>query len=134
MKNEPEFIQRKANKGRNEELEKLRNELGEIGGVVHYFGDDSHDTREEMEEKELKKVLQLLALGEKIINLKETEFRAILNELYEKKRRETQKKFCYDQNLNVAEAGWTIQFQTARKDFGGDGKYFHLWLERNGKK
>ena len=36
--------------------------------------------RDWMEEEELKKVLQLLSLGEKIINLKEREFRAFLRE------------------------------------------------------
>ena len=53
----------------------LRNELGAIGGAGHYFGDDIIDTREWMEEEELKKVLKLLALGETRINLKEREFR-----------------------------------------------------------
>ncbi|CBY13741.1 unnamed protein product [Oikopleura dioica] len=30
--------------------------------------------------------------------------------------------------LEVAEAGWTIQFKTADKYFGGDGKYCYLWI------
>ena len=38
-----------------------------------------------MEEKDLKKMLQLLAAGEKEINLKEREFRAILSEKNGKK-------------------------------------------------
>ena len=115
-------------------LEKMRSDLGEIGGAGHFFGDDKGiyhgGVRDPMGENELKKVLQLLALGEKRINLKEREFRAILSE---KKRRETQKKFFSRENWNVAEAGWTIQFKTADEDYGGDGKYFHLWLERKGK-
>jgi len=107
----------------------LSNELGELGGAGHFFGNDSFDARRWMEEKELRKVLRLLSLGEKRINLKEREFRTFLTE---KKRRETQKKFHVWQNWNVTEAGWTIQFQTAYKDCGGDGKYFHLWLEQKG--
>jgi hypothetical protein len=71
-----------------------------------------------------------LAAGEKEINLKEREFRAFLSE---KKRRETQKKFAWHENWKVAEAGWTIQFQTTYKYSGGDGKYFYLWLEQKGK-
>ena len=71
--------------GRKEELQKLRNELGSIGGAGHFFGDDSDelstdDTREDSEEEELRKVLELLSLGEKCINLKEREFRAFLSE------------------------------------------------------
>ena len=62
--------------GRKEELQKLRNELGSIGGAGHFFGNDNVDTRYEMEEEELKLVIRLLAAGEKKINLKEREFRA----------------------------------------------------------
>jgi hypothetical protein len=79
----------------------------------------------------MKLVLRLLAAGEKKITLKEREFRTFLSE--KKKRRETQKKFLYDSNFKVAEAGWTIQFQTVDEDYGGDGKYFHLWMEQKGK-
>jgi len=56
------------------ELEKLRKELGEIGGAGHFFGDDKKIVRNAMEEEEVKKVLRLLAAGEKTINLKEREF------------------------------------------------------------
>jgi hypothetical protein len=108
----------------------LSNELGEIGGAGHFFGNDSGDARGSMKEKELKKVLRLLSLGEKRINLKEREFRTFLSE---KKQRKTQKKFRWYNNWNVAEAGWTIQFQTIWENGGGDGKYFHLWLEEKGK-
>jgi nitroimidazol reductase NimA-like FMN-containing flavoprotein (pyridoxamine 5'-phosphate oxidase superfamily) len=60
--------------GRKEELQKLRNELGEIGGAGHFFGHDNLGTRDSMEEEDLKMVLRLLAAGEKKINLKEREF------------------------------------------------------------
>ena len=66
--------------GRKEELQKLRNELGEIGGAGHFFGIDNLGTRDSMEEEELKLVIRLLAAGEKKINLKEREFRAFLSE------------------------------------------------------
>ena len=75
IENEERTIERKANEER-----KLRNKLGDIGAVGHYFGPDSRDTRGEMEAKELEKILQLLSHGEKRINLKEREFRAFLNE------------------------------------------------------
>ena len=104
----------------------LCNELGELGGAGHFWGDDNFRNRGVMKEEKLKKVLRLLAAGEKKINLKEREFRAFLSE---KKRRETQKKFHVWQNWNVAEAGWTIQFKT----YWEDGKYCYLWLEQKCK-
>ena len=59
-------------------LEKLRNEIGELGGAGHFFGNDvdiwNGGVRDEMEENELKKVLRLLAAGEKKVNLKERSF------------------------------------------------------------
>ncbi|CBY32834.1 unnamed protein product [Oikopleura dioica] len=92
------------------ELEKLKMEMGEIGGAGHFWGDDKEicegGVRDEMGDEELKKVLRLLAAGEKKVNL----------------------KFCDCQNLKVAEAGWTIQFKTYEEDYGGDGQYFYLWL------
>jgi hypothetical protein len=109
-------------------------ELGELGGAGHFWGNDKDiefgGERDEMSEEELKNVLRLLAAEEKKINLKEREFRAFLSE---KKRRETHKKFHAYANWKVAEAGWTIQFQTYSKNHGGDGKYFYLWLEQRGK-
>ena len=70
--------QLKTDEGNNDELEKLRNELGEIGGAGHFWGNDkgtgAGGVRNWMGEKELKKVLQLLSLGERTINLKEREF------------------------------------------------------------
>ena len=119
----------------DEKLERLRKELGEKGGAGHFWGNDREigygGVRNQMGEKELKKVLQLLAAGEKEINLKEREFRAFLSD--KEKRRETQKKFLWSANWKVAEAGWTIQFQTVSQEYGGDGQYFHLWLEQKGK-
>ncbi|CBY42061.1 unnamed protein product [Oikopleura dioica] len=57
---------------------KMRMEMGEIGGAGHFWGNDksSHygGVRDTMGEEELKKVLRLLAAGEKTINLKEREF------------------------------------------------------------
>ena len=74
------------------ELEKLRKELGEIGGAGHYFGDDRNygllnmkNKRDGMGERELRKVLRLLAAGETKINLKEREFRVFRTQ---KKNRE----------------------------------------------
>jgi len=59
-------------------------EMGAIGGAGHFWGKDKiisrGGVRNGMKEKELKKVLRLLALGEKKINLKEREFPAFMNE------------------------------------------------------
>ena len=52
--------------------------MGEIGGAGHFWGNDkiAHfgGERDLMGEEELKKVLRLLAVGQKTINLKEREF------------------------------------------------------------
>ncbi|CBY13752.1 unnamed protein product [Oikopleura dioica] len=67
---------------------KMRMEMGEIGGAGHFWGNDKAThyggVRDKMGEKELKKVLRLLAAGEKKVNLKEREFRAFLNEKTER--------------------------------------------------
>ncbi|CBY32038.1 unnamed protein product [Oikopleura dioica] len=81
-KNDERKIERK-----NDELEKMRTELGDIGGAGHFFGNDKEmengGVRNWMEGNKLKK---------------------------------------------VAEAGWTTKFKTARKNYGGDGKYSYLWI------
>ena len=61
-------------------------ELGEFGGAGHFWGNDKAKAwgyggeRDFMNESELKKVLRLLAAGEKKINFKEREFRAFFSE------------------------------------------------------
>ncbi|CBY32054.1 unnamed protein product, partial [Oikopleura dioica] len=103
LKNENEKI-------KNDELEKLRKELGEIGGSGHFWGNDKEicrgGVRDSMGEEELKKVIGLLAAGEKKINL----------------------KFWLCDNWEVAEAGWTIKFKSAWTANGGDDQYFYLWI------
>ncbi|CBY34632.1 unnamed protein product [Oikopleura dioica] len=90
------------------DLEKLKMEMGEIGGAGHFWGNDK---RTEMGDEELKKVLRLLAAGQKKVNL----------------------KFVWPDNLEVAESGWTIQFKSAWTANGGDGKNFYLWISYKGK-
>jgi hypothetical protein len=68
-------------------LEELRMELGEFGGAGHYFGKDQLKVRDSMEEEGLKKVLELLSLGEKKVNLKEREFRVFVFVRKKKKRK-----------------------------------------------
>jgi len=62
--------------------------MGEIGGAGHFWRNDKETqyggVRDKMGEEELKKVLRLLAAGEKKVNLKEREFRAFLNEKTER--------------------------------------------------
>ena len=71
----------KINKEPEVELEVLRNELK---GAGHFFGNDKSKyyggERGFIKYGELKKMLRLLAAGEKKINLKEREFRAFLSE------------------------------------------------------
>jgi len=114
-KNEPKLIELFRNRRNSKSswqrfiYEGSRMLSDQLGGAGHFFGHDNTETRDPMyEEEELKLVLRLLAAGEKNINF----------------------KFWWSHNWNVAEAGWTIQFKPAREDFGGDGKYFHLSLER----
>ena len=75
---------REKNENGDEKLERLRKELGEKGGAGHFWGNDQRicngGVRNAMGEKELKKVLQLLAAGENMINLKEREFRDFLSD------------------------------------------------------
>ena len=52
-------------------------EMGEIGGAGHFW---RNDKRTKMGDEELKKVILLLAAGQKKVNLKEREFRAFLSE------------------------------------------------------
>jgi len=64
-------------------------EMGEIGGAGHFWGNDKETKcggeRDLMGEEEMKKVLRLLAAGQKKVNLKEREFRAFLNDKNGKK-------------------------------------------------
>ena len=61
----------------------MRKKIGEKGGAGHFWGDDraicKGGVRDGMQQAELEKVLRLLELGEKKINLKESEFRAFLS-------------------------------------------------------
>ena len=78
-------LKKEVEKRKNVELQVVRNELFiNLRGAGHFWADDrgtfSGGDRDSMEQKELKKVLRLLAAGEKKINLKEREFRAFLSE------------------------------------------------------
>ena len=90
LEDELECEKKKSQEDRYEfsELEKLRMELGELGGAGHFWGNDKDKDeggeRDGMKEEELKKVLRLLAAGEKKINLKEREFRAFLSKKTER--------------------------------------------------
>ena len=82
--NQERAIEKKEVGRKNDELEKMRKELGEIGGSGHFWGNDKWTgdggVRDWMGEEELKKVIGLLAAGEKKINLKEREFRAFFSD------------------------------------------------------
>ena len=72
---------REKNKNGDEKLERLRKELGQKGGAGDFW---ENGVRDWMEENEIKKVLQLLAAGEKTINLKERVFRDFLSKKTER--------------------------------------------------
>jgi len=62
-----------------EEIKLLRKKVGALPGMPHLWQNDDYKTdkseaRNYMKKEELKKVLHLLALGEKNVNLKEREF------------------------------------------------------------
>ncbi|CBY41740.1 unnamed protein product [Oikopleura dioica] len=59
-----------------------------------------------MQKEELIMVLRLLALGEKKVNL----------------------KFQADDNWELAEAGWTMRFQSVSQGEQGDGINYYLWI------
>ena len=77
-KPQPKETEKERTGAAPETLEKMREELGAIGGAGHFFEDDREiykgGTRDEMNEMKVRKVLKLLALGERKINLKEWEF------------------------------------------------------------
>ena len=76
----------------NRELEKMRKELGEIGGAGHFWGDERAisygGVRDWMKEEDLKKVLRLVSIGQKTVNLKEREFLAFFSAAKQKQPRE----------------------------------------------
>ena len=76
----------------NTELEEMRRELGEIGGAGHFWGDERMicygGVRNWMEEEDLKKVLRLVSIGQKTVNLKEREFLAFFSAAKQKQPRE----------------------------------------------
>ena len=70
---------RKEAKKMEEEIKFLKKKVGALPGMPHFWQNDDYKTdkseaRNYMKKEELKKVLHLLALGEKNVNLKEKEF------------------------------------------------------------
>ena len=91
------------------EKERLRKELRPSGGAGFYYKNDRSikfgGTRETMEEPDLRKILKLLSLGARNINLK---------------------LWCYH-NFEIQEGSWEMKFKGAWK--GGD---FFLWICNKG--
>ena len=83
-------VQKRAEE--NRELEKMRRELGELGGAGHFWGDERvigwGGVRNSMKEEDLKKVLRLISIGQKTVNLKEREFLAFFSAAKQKQPRE----------------------------------------------
>ncbi|CBY42071.1 unnamed protein product [Oikopleura dioica] len=101
---------KKESKKMEEEIKFLNKKVGALPGMPHFWQNenlktDKSEARNYMKKEELKKVLHLLALGEKNVNL----------------------KFHPFYNCEVAAAGWKLEFKTAKEESGGDG-YFYLTI------
>ena len=74
------------------ELEEIRRQLGEKGGIGHFWENDraivNGGVRDHMNEEELKNVARAISLGQKKINLKEREFLAFFEKGKQKQPRE----------------------------------------------
>jgi len=92
---------------RNEDLEKIKNELGIDGGAGHKFGEDR---RQAFNEEMVRRVLRGLEAGLTKVNF----------------------KFHYTQNLEVREGGWYLRQQTSDSNYG-DG-FWKLTLQKNGRR
>ena len=79
-KSEGENREERKRKTEKRELEEMKNELGEKGGIGHFWEDDraieNGGVRDHMKKEELKKVARAISLGQKEVNLKEREFLA----------------------------------------------------------
>ena len=77
------LVAKKETEGQNSKLENLKKNMGAKGGAGHFFGNDRETSyggeRYWMQREDLTKVLRLLSLGEKKVNLKERGLRAFLN-------------------------------------------------------
>ena len=94
----------------------------EIAGA--FFGNDK---RPSYDVGKLANVLRLLALGEKVINLKETEFRAFIEGIENIVK--LNKKFSKSDYFNVCGAGsihWNIEFKAAEETC--DDGHYQLWI------
>ena len=76
----------------NRELEEMRKKLGELGGAGHFWGDERAisygGVRNKMKREDLKKVLRLISIGQKTVNLKERELLSFLSGAKQKQPRE----------------------------------------------
>lgn len=124
-----EKIQQSAIQEKNQELEKIKNELGEKGGAGHVFG---KDTRPGFDEEKVRRILRGLEAGLTEVNFKERIRIAFYFLFFVSTRFSSKQKFNYLQNLEVREGGWYFRQQTRSSDFGGSG-FWKIWLTRNGK-
>jgi len=121
-----EKIQQSAIQEKNEDLEKIKNELGKEGGAGHVFGED--DRRKGFNEEEVRRILRGLEAGLTEINFKER-IRIAFFFVFRFDAIFIQTKFNFRQNLEVREGGWYLRHQS---NCGGDG-FWKIWLTRNGK-
>ena len=114
---------------RNEDLEKIKNELGVDGGAGHKFG---KDRRQNFNEEMVRRVLRGLEAGLTKVNFKERDRIAFYFLFFVSTRFSSKPKFYWQQNLEVQEGGWYLRQQTSDSRYGGDG-FWKLTLQKNGK-
>ena len=129
LKKEEEKL-RNGNEGRDDELEKIKSELGEEGGAGHVFG--KKDRRDGFNEAAVRKVLRGLEAGLTQVNFKERDRIAFYFLFFVSTRFSSKPKFGSSQNLEVREGGWYLRQQTNDSHHGGDG-FWKLTLQKNGK-
>jgi hypothetical protein len=123
-------IQGAAIQGRNEELEKIKNELGVDGGAGHKVGNDG---RSKFNEEAVRRVLRGLEAGLTEVNFLERDRIAFYFLFFVLTRFSSKPKFGFSQNLEVNEAGWYFRQQTYDSHCGGGDGFWKMTLKKNGK-
>ena len=112
-----EIQQQRKRANQRKKLEKMRREVGAIGGAGHFFGLDKlkffGGVRDDMGAEQIRSVLKLLALGQTEINV----------------------KFEVRQDLEVSENGWNMKFIGSHHTWRrpkGTYEWHLLWIWNKG--
>jgi len=92
-------------------LEVKKETMGAIGGVGHYFGDDkdlcNRGRRDAMGEEQIKKILEIMSLGQTEVNF----------------------KTIWNRNYDVTAFGYTFKLRSYWEGVDGDCEFYHLWIK-----